>query len=379
MPRKPISSDLLLEAVKAFQQYGSKKTAAEALGIQYDTFVTRCNRGIDRGFLLSEGAASAVRSAKLNPQEAKAGWIVQVDPETKSRISTYWRAPEVDADDIIDLYKNAFDDVKKCDPILAPDVVNKDLLTVYPIMDAHYGMMAWGEETADQDYDTNIATQDMRHAFAKVCALTPNSAHAVLLVGGDFFHADDSKAETPKSKNKLDVDGRQWRIISSGIAILANIIDTLRSKHQSVQIRVLRGNHDEHSHLILTFSLAERYRDDVRVDVEKNPHDLYMRQWGKCLISAHHGDKAKPDRLTMYLSDVCPYWSETRHRYMMTGHIHHDAAKDIGPLRWESLRAFCPPDAYAAGMGYASRRALQAMTFHMIDGLVLRAIDPIER
>jgi hypothetical protein len=47
------------------------------------------------------------------------------------------------------------------------------------------------------------------------------------LVGGDFFHADDSKAETPKSKNKLDVDGRHWRVINSGIAILANIIDTL--------------------------------------------------------------------------------------------------------------------------------------------------------
>ena len=37
------------------------------------------------------------------------------------------------------------------------------------------------------------------------------------------------------------------------------------------------------------------------------------------------------------------------------------------------------PDAYAAGMGYAARRALQALTFDKIDGLVLRAIDPVER
>jgi hypothetical protein len=30
-------------------------------------------------------------------------------------------------------------------------------------------------------------------------------------------------------------------------------------------------------------------------------------------------------------------------------------------------------------MGYAGRRAMQALTFHRRDGLVLRAIDPIER
>lgn len=69
---------------------------------------------------------------------------------------------------------------------------------------------------------------------------------------------------------------------------------------------------------------------------------------------------------------------DTRHRYALTGHVHHDQAKDVGGLRWESLRAFCPPDAWAAGMGFAPRRAMQALTFHKRDGLVLRALDPIE-
>jgi hypothetical protein len=30
-------------------------------------------------------------------------------------------------------------------------------------------------------------------------------------------------------------------------------------------------------------------------------------------------------------------------------------------------------------MGYGGRRALQSLTFHKTDGLVLRALDPIER
>ena len=167
--------------------------------------------------------------------------------------------------------------------------------------------------------------------------------------------------------------------MDTGVDLIAETAERLLEKHEDLTIRVLRGNHDEDSHRVLTFALAERYRLEPRVTVEKTPHDLFMKQWGRCLVSAHHGDTAPPERLTLYLSDVCPFWSDTRHRVMFTGHIHKDVAKDVGPLRWESLRAFCPPDAYASGMKYVSRRALQALTFHKVDGLVLRAIDPIER
>ena len=216
-------------------------------------------------------------------------------------------------------------------------------------------------------------------AFAKVLALVPASREAVLLLGGDTLHADDDKAETPQSKHKLDVDSRQFKVIDTAIEVMAEIVGLLLAKHSILTIRVLRGNHDPNSHRVLTFALAERYRDEPRVTVEKDPRDLFMKQWGKSAIFAHHGDRAKPDRMALYISDICPFWSETRHRHYLVGHVHHDHAKDIGPLRYESLRAFCPPDSYAAGMGYGPRRALQALTFHNHDGLVLRALDPIER
>lgn len=303
--------------------------------------------------------------------------------KTKSEDGTSYsvllKPAEQSVDDFMERLRGAFEGMTPAEPIEPPETVMSDLLTVYPLMDVHFGMLAWGKETGEVDYDIGLATSDMRHAFHKVLNLSPAANKAVLLVGGDFFHADDNRAETPQSKHKLDVDGRQFKVLDCGVALIAEITERLLQKHQSVTLRVLRGNHDEHAHMVLTFALFERYRNEPRVEVEKTPRDIFMTQWGKCLISAHHGDRAKPDRLTMYLSDVCPFWSETRHRYMFTGHVHHDASKDLGPLKWESLRAFCPPDAYAAGMGYASRRALQAITFHKQDGLVLRAMDPIDR
>ncbi len=287
--------------------------------------------------------------------------------------------PEKAEDDPLERIRAALEGLTPAQPVIPPENVMGDLCAVYPLMDAHIGMQAWGKETGADDYDLDLAAKDMRHAFAKVLALTPAAAKAVLLIGGDYFHSDDTRAETPQSKHKLDMDGRFHKVLDVGIAIIAETVERLLSKHESVVVRVLRGNHDPHSHLVLTFALGERYRLESRVEVDKSPRDLFMMQWGRCAIFAHHGDKGKPQQMALYLSDVCPFWSETRHRHYLVGHVHHDHAKDLGPLRYESLRAFCPPDAYAASMGYGGRRALQSMTFDRKDGLVLRAMDPIER
>lgn len=309
----------------------------------------------------------ALAWAKIPPKDGEIGYSLMLKPEAEP--------PEAVAERI----REALEGMAPAEPVIAPESVMADLCAVYPLMDAHVGMLAWGRETGSQDYDLDHAAQDMRHAFCKVLALTPAAEQAVLLIGGDYFHSDDNRAETPANRHKLDVDGRFWKVLDVGIGIIAETIHKLLQKHSNVLVRVLRGNHDPHSSMTLNFALAERYRNDGRVCIEKDPRDLFMMQWGKCAIFAHHGDKGKPQQMALYLSDVCPFWSETRHRHYLTGHVHHDHSKDIGPLRYESLRAFCPPDAYAASMGYGGRRALQSITFHKTDGLVMRALDPIDR
>ena len=379
MPTPRLTDEQCIEALQAFNDAVNATEAARSLDLPRQTYVNRLRMARERGLHLSEGIRGAVATAALNPSEAKAGWIVDVDPETGSRKSTYWRAPEPEPTDIAESLRDVFEGVTPAEKVVTPEGTLADLLTLYPLMDVHFGMQAWGKETGDADYSLAHATEDMAHAFAKVQAITPSSEKAILVVGGDFFQADDNRAETPQSKHKLDTDTRHWKVLDKGVQLLSDVIARLLEKHRDVHIRVLRGNHDEHAHLVLTFALHERYRQEPRVAVEKNPRDLFMHQWGRCAIFAHHGDKAKPQQMALYLSDVCDFWSDTRHRYCFTGHVHHDQAKDVGPLRWESLRAFCPPDAYAASMGYGARRALQSLTFDRQDGLVLRAMDPIER
>ncbi len=262
-------------------------------------------------------------------------------------------------------------------PITAAEPDRNSLMTVYPVFDLHMGMMACGKETGGQDYDLQLATDDVQAAFGNLDILTPRGWSALLILGGDTMHIDDGRNETPQSKHKLDVDGRYYKVLDYAVQSVCWIIEHLHNRHSSVTVRVLRGNHDETSHMVLTFALAERYRNAAGVTVDRSPRDLLMVQHGNSLIAAHHGDKSPPQRLAMMIADVCPFWSDTRDRHCFTGHIHHDSSKDFPGIKWHSMRAFCQPDAY--GAGFAPRRALQAMLFHDKKGLVLTAHDGLWR
>lgn len=378
MTGQAVSDEELLAALEALQTVGSAAGAARAIGMDRSTFRGRIDMARLRGLHLSPGVQSALSTAGVKPGEARAGWRVVVDPETGSRDSVYWRNdPDNLSEDKLAEIRELFDGITPAPVIPAPAHTLEDLCTVWPFFDMHIGMHAWARETGAQDYDLKSAEADVRTALAKVLRITPDSEQGVLIIGGDALHADDNRSETPANKHKLDTDSRFWKVLETSVQILVDVVETLLTKHATLLVRILRGNHDEHSHMVLTFALAERYRDHHRVTVEKTPRDLFMFQWGRSSIFAHHGDKKKPQDLINVLADVCPFWSATRHRHCFTGHIHHDSAKDYPGIKWESLRAFCPPDAY--GALYSPRRALQALTFDRRDGLVLRAMDPIER
>jgi hypothetical protein len=310
--------------------------------------------------------------------EARGGWIHDYDSDGKKVGTTRWTAQDgsVSDDDVLAKIRAAFEGMEPAPPVTPPERVMDDLCTVWPLYDVHWGMRAWGDETGGQDYDLKLAESDLIGAFERVLAYTPFVAHSVIIIGGDFFHADDNTAQTPAHRHNLDVDSRIYKTIETAIRALKYVIQRVQSKSASVTIRVLRGNHDEHSHLPLTFALAERFQAG-NVIVQKDPRDLFMFQWGRTAIFAHHGDKMTPNDFVLRLADQCPFWSEARHRYAYTGHRHKGAAQRIGGVWWEQLDAFAPPDAY--GSTWTGRRAFKAEVFDRKSGRVISAHDPLER
>ena len=375
MPTPPLSDETLIETLKVIQELG-RKGACQKLNISDSTIGHRKKLAEARGLHMSEGAQDALRNTQLSGSEVRMGWK-RVKNEEGGFDSVMWKAPEASPVDLAKELSGMFANVRPVSASEAPALTDNALCTLYPLFDVHWGMRAWGAETGGADYDLPHAAADMRDGFAKVMSITPNSKEAILLIGGDFFHADDHNAETPASKHKLDVDSRHFKVLDEGVTVIVSAISWLLEKHEKVTVRVMRGNHDENSYMVLTFALYHRYLNEPRLVIEKEARDLFMFQWGRSGLFAQHGDKVKAETLALAIADTCPFWSDVRYRYCFTGHVHHQQVKDYGALIMETLRPFCPPDAY--GSRYPSRRALSSMTFHREDGLVLRATDPIRR
>jgi hypothetical protein len=373
MVQQPRPESLLRETWAAYVEHGEvAAAAARSMDKPVETVRSILKECREKGYHLSDGARGAVQNAGLSGAEAKAGWIVNVDPETGSRQSTYWRAPESGTESIIDQMRSAFEGITPAVIIPAPEYSNADLLSVYPIPDAHVGLQSWGKETGE-DYDTEKATDRIKSWVAQCVASAPPSETAIILGVGDLTHADDQTNQTPRSKHQLDVDTRHFKTLDMTIAAMAAAIETAATKHRRVIVRILPGNHDTTTYMAVLFALAERYRDNPRIEVQKIPGEFFAHQFGKVLIAAHHGDKAKAERLVLFMADQFPtMWGETRHRFLYTGHLHHLKSQDIGGVQHEQLRAITARDAYAVAHGYTARAQMQTITFHREHGEISR-------
>ena len=359
--------------VDAWKRNNRNVTAASReMQIPRRTFRRKLAAAQERGFHLSEGAQGVVKQTKLAPTEVRGGWLHNYNDEGKKIGATYWKAPEIAPEEIAERLMDTLGAIALAPVIPAPARSDENLLTVYPIADAHIGMMAWGKETGE-DYDTAIATERLRNWIGRAVEASPASGHAVILGVGDLTHADDQSNMTPRSKHVLDVDTRHFKTLDATISALAYCAEYAAMRHTKVTIRILPGNHDMNTYMAVMFALSERYRENPRITVQKEPGEFWVHQHGKCLLAAHHGHGGKPDRMVMYLADeYAQMWGATRHRVIWTGHLHHAKIADIGGATWEQLRAVTARDAYAVGNAYVARAQLQAITFDAEQGEILR-------
>ena len=352
----------------AYERLGSYTAVAAEFGVNESTVRKSLNRRQRR---LDPGIADALERTGIEPASARFGYR-RVKDQDGSFNTVFWRLPSADQQDVLDRIKDAMSDVEALPPISAPAYSDADLMTIYPIADAHIGMQAWGRETGE-DYDTAIATQRLREWVGQVVDLAPASETAVILGVGDLLHADDQTNMTPASKHVLDTDTRHYKTLEATIDAMKAAIEYAAQKHGRVMVRILPGNHDKHAYIAVLMALANRYEGNDRIKVQSTPNEFFVQQFGKVMLAAHHGDKAKADRMVHFLADeYAEIWGKTRHRFLWTGHLHHHKSQDIGGVQWEQLRALTARDAYAASHAYTARAQMQAITYHREKGEIQR-------
>jgi hypothetical protein len=248
MPAPPPPDERLQEAVRLVKDLRSNTKAALALGIPRTTLYSWLAIAAQKGFM--EGASSEVP-----PGHVIKGVSSLVDAE--GNLVQQWiktREGELDPLVVAEWLKGAFDDVEPAHPIAAPAVTSDDLLTLLPCGDWHLGMFAWGRETAE-NWDLRIAEETIGRAVEDTVERSPPSGTAVVLSGGDLFHADNKDNQTARSGHALDVDGRYQKVVEAGNRLMVRTVDACLRRHQRVLVRILPGNHDEHSAVAVAYWL----------------------------------------------------------------------------------------------------------------------------
>lgn len=303
-----------------------------------------------------------------------------VDPE--NRILAQWiKTKEGDnSERLIDALKSVFDEYKgRAEIPPKPEHANADLLTVYPIGDAHTGLYAYRAE-AGEDWDLRLGETVLRNTMAELVSVAPNSETGIILSLGDFFHTDDSSNRTPQSGNALDVDTRRNKVLRVGVKLLIDCIELALQKHQRVVVRCLPGNHDPATTPALSIALWAFFHSNDRVEVDPGESRFFYYQFGKVMIAATHGDMCKMQDMPGVMAATQPeMWGHTRWRVCYTGHVHHrsQVCKEINGVVCESFQILPPADAWHSGMGYGAGRSMMAITHHKNHGEKIRNVVSI--
>lgn len=396
-----ISDEVAQAAAKLFKDYaGSIRAAAKAAGIGRAAFRNRLKRSAERGMLdtapvmpgfeIKRTTAEKDADGKVQkewvtqhkesgaPFELPAGHIIKgvsAYLDADGRVRSQWTKTRLDTvtTDLIAALEHTFKRYRgHAQIIAAPRRVDGALLSVYPIADQHNGLLSWGRETGE-DYDMKIGEARLRASMARLVAQSPPSGEGLILNLGDWQHTDDQRNMTPRSGNLLDVDSRYFKILSSGVQLMIDCVTLALRRHRKVTVRNLPGNHDPHAAIALTIALKMFYARNKRVTIDDSPSEFFFRRFGASLIGAHHGHKARADRLAMVMATrERVAWGATKFHYFYCGHIHHETASEIGDVRVESFQTLAAKDAHAVGAGYLAGQSLTSITLHRRDGEIGR-------
>ena len=363
---RPYCSPNQLRTLEALLEHGSYREAAVALGVAQAT-ARQCIKLLQRkaarqGFDPAHDLTHPVPDGfSVNAMTTQYG--------SDGKITQQWIKAKKEDEDRLRLVLEACEGLAeriggKSEYVPPPEPADEDLLSIYPMGDPHIGMYAWANETADRNFDLDIAERNQLAAVRHLVDLAPPSDTAIMLSLGDFFHADSGSNTTTKGTAQ-DVDGRIAKVLRVGLRIMVKSIEAALRKHQYVRVYCLLGNHDDFTSVVLAVALEAFFNNNQRVIVQTDPKQHHFYEFGVNLLGMHHGHATKASALPGVMAcDMSEAWGRTKHRHFYCGHVHHDSVKEYPGVIVETFRTLAPKDAWHAGQGWRSGNDMKVDVWH---------------
>jgi hypothetical protein len=237
------------------------------------------------------------------------------------------------------------------------------LLVISPA-DVHIGKLCTSFETGEA-YNQQIAVQRVKEGVKGILneASGYNIDKILLIIGNDILHTDTPKRQTT-SGTPQDTDGMWYDNFLTGVKLYVDVITTLMQV-ADVEVQYNPSNHDYTNGFFLAQLIQTHFRKSKNVTFDVSiSHRKYFR-YGSNLIGSTHGDGAKQTDLPLLMAHESKDWTECKHRYIYTHHLHHKVSKDVFSVCVETLRSPSGSDSWHHRNGYQhAPKAIEGFIHH---------------
>lgn len=260
----------------------------------------------------------------------------------------------------------------KYETITRTNIVDGHLLVVDPA-DIHIGKLATSFETGE-DYNSQIAVKRVIDGVKGIIQKASGfNIDKVLFIGGnDILHVDTPKRQTT-SGTPQDTDGMWYESFLTAKQLYVDVLELLMQV-SDVHFVFNPSNHDYTNGFFLADVIQSWFRNCENITFDCSiAHRKYFA-YGSNLIGTTHGDGAKPQDLPLLMAQESPkHWSETKHRYVYSHHLHHKISKDYIGVTVESLRSPSGTDSWHHRNAYQhATKAVEGFIHHKEFGQVAR-------
>jgi hypothetical protein len=245
-------------------------------------------------------------------------------------------------------------------------------LLVLDPADIHIGKLCTAFESGS-DYNSQIAVQRVLEGVEGIMQKSNGfNIDKINFIGGnDILHIDTPQRKTT-SGTPQDTDGMWYENFLIAKKLYVDILEILMQV-ADIHFTFNPSNHDYTNGFFLADVVKTHFRNCEEITFDTSiAHRKYFT-YGKNLIGTTHGDGAKQSDLPLIMANESKDWSNTKHRYMYTHHVHHKTSKDYHGVTVESLRSPSGTDSWHHRNGYTLvPKAVEGFIHHKEHGQVAR-------
>jgi hypothetical protein len=305
----------------------------------------------------------------LPVEDIKHGWL------KTERSSMFFTNPLYKKKEQDGFYNELIKDLQEFSPVFPiikrNNTSDSHLLVIDPA-DIHIGKLAREFETGDE-YNSKIAVERVLNGVQGILDKSRGfNIDKILFIGGnDILHIDTPKRQTT-SGTPQDTDGMWYDNFLIAKQLYIDVLMMLLPV-ADVHFVFNPSNHDYTNGFFLADVIKTYFRNCENITFDCSISHRKYFTYHSNLIGSTHGDGARSSDLPLLMAHEAKDWSNCKHRYIYTHHVHHKTSKDHIGVTIESLRSPSSTDSWHSRNGYTGvPKAVEGFIHHKDFGQVAR-------